>query len=196
MEQLKELIISENLTSFFDHLVTDAKNGSVNFKKHYCSDTLIESATWFDNLLFAVYEANNLTKKEKIHYVVVEQLKENEEWIQFLINQGMNFEIKPDSMNLSGGQTHKVAIARSLLQEAQITVLDEPTSSYDALNTKKLIDCIKKLSKDRLFIVITHDKAMLEASEHSMMFDQGCLVAEGNSDELLKSNHHYQKIFI
>ena len=195
MEDLKTTAHSDNLLSSFQNLEMDEEDDTVHFKKRYSPDSLIVGASWFDNILFSVYEANNLTKKEKIHYALLEQIKANPDWKSFLINQGLQFEIKPDSMNLSGGQTHKVAIARALLQEANITVLDEPTSSYDSLSTSKLIECLQQLSKDRLFIIVTHNVTVLKASDHSIMFDQGSLIAQGDPTQLLDSNTHYKTLF-
>lgn len=63
---------------------------------------------------------------------------------------------KPNT--LSGGQKQRIAIARALIKEAQIIMADEPTGALDSNTGKQVLDTLKKLSKEKLVIVVSHDQ--------------------------------------
>ena len=63
---------------------------------------------------------------------------------------------KPNT--LSGGQKQRIAIARALIKEPQIIMADEPTGALDSNTGKQVLDTLKKLSKEKLVIVVSHDQ--------------------------------------
>jgi len=76
----------------------------------------------------------------------------------FSIKENIFYSVGENGKYLSGGQKQRLGIARSLYNEAELIILDEPTSNLDFQNSKKFFDLIKKLKKDSTFIISTHDE--------------------------------------
>ena len=101
-------------------------------------------------------------------------------------------ELTTDGMGISGGQRQRIALARALLTDAPILILDEATSSLDILTEKKIVDRLMALDKTIIFIV--HRLTIAERSEKVFLLDQGCLKEEGSHEELLKKNGYYSHL--
>jgi ATP-binding cassette, subfamily B, bacterial len=81
--------------------------------------------------------------------------------------------------SLSGGQRRRVAMARALLQDAQVLVLDEPSAGLDVEMTRRLIGPLRRLMADRATLLITHDLELAAAADEVVVLDQGRVVARG-----------------
>ena len=101
-------------------------------------------------------------------------------------------ELTTDGMGISGGQRQRIALARALLTDAPILILDEATSSLDILTEKKIVDRLMAL--DKTIIFIAHRLTIAERSEKVFLLDQGCLKEEGSHEELLKKNGYYSHL--
>jgi ABC-type multidrug transport system fused ATPase/permease subunit len=80
---------------------------------------------------------------------------------------------------LSGGQRQRIAIARLLVQDAPVVVLDEPTASLDPATSRQVIAGLLGLLKSRTVIVVTHDPAVLESADRIVRLEDGRLVDGG-----------------
>lgn len=87
---------------------------------------------------------------------------------------------------LSGGQRQAVAIARALLYDPPVLILDEPTASMDPASESRLLKRLHHVTKDRTTILITHKGSMLALVDKIMLIDRGRLVAFGPRDEIIK----------
>jgi ATP-binding cassette, subfamily B, bacterial len=85
---------------------------------------------------------------------------------------------------LSGGQRRRVAMARALLQDAPVLVLDEPSSGLDAESTRRLIEPLRLLMRDRATLLITHDLELAAVADEIVVLDQGRVVQRGAPAEL------------
>lgn len=95
----------------------------------------------------------------------------------------------------SGGERQRLSIARALLREAKILILDEPSSSLDSASEKEIFKTLQNLSSIMLVIVITHSNEVIESMEHILLFENGKIVFEGNNSQLKMfriSNQPYQ----
>ena len=101
-------------------------------------------------------------------------------------------ELTTDGMGISGGQRQRIALARALLTDAPILILDEATSSLDILTEKKIVDRLMAL--DKTIIFIAHRLTIAERSEKVFLMDQGRLKEEGSHEELLKKNGYYSHL--
>ncbi|WP_459500677.1 ATP-binding cassette domain-containing protein [Bacillus sp. C1] len=76
---------------------------------------------------------------------------------------------------LSGGQKQRVAIARALIKDPEIIIADEPTGALDAASSKVIIDLLRKIAKEKLVIIVTHDKSLIDKDSNSFLLKGGKL---------------------
>jgi ATP-binding cassette subfamily B protein/subfamily B ATP-binding cassette protein MsbA len=95
---------------------------------------------------------------------------------------------------LSGGERQRLSIARALVKDAPILILDEPTSSLDALSEQMVFDALKRLTAGRTTIVIAHRLSTVRDADRILVLDQGRVAAQGRHDELLGSNELYRRM--
>ena len=95
---------------------------------------------------------------------------------------------------LSGGELQKIAIARALLKNASILVLDEPSGAFDVFSQNEFYHIFDEISKDKIVIFITHKLSYLKCMDNIYVIDDGCIVEEGTHDELLRSQGLYKKM--
>jgi ABC-type multidrug transport system fused ATPase/permease subunit len=86
---------------------------------------------------------------------------------------------------LSGGQRQRIAIARALVSDAPVLLLDEPSTGLDAHTKRELVAPLMRLSDDRTTIVISHDLLTTRDADHVVVFDGGRVAERGRHDDLL-----------
>jgi ATP-binding cassette subfamily C protein CydC len=92
-------------------------------------------------------------------------------------------------VKLSGGQARRIAIARALLKDAPILLLDEPTEGVDAPTERSLMAAIDRLMVGRSVLLITHRAVALDRMDEVVVLDHGRVVARGTYRELLQGAH-------
>jgi ABC-type multidrug transport system fused ATPase/permease subunit len=95
---------------------------------------------------------------------------------------------------LSGGERQRLGIARALVKNAPMLILDEPTSSLDALSEAGVFDALRRLRRGRTTIVIAHRLSTIRNATRILVLHEGQLVAQGTHDELLVSNALYRRM--
>jgi subfamily B ATP-binding cassette protein MsbA len=98
-------------------------------------------------------------------------------------------------MQLSGGQRQRLAIARALLKNAPILILDEATSSLDAESERLVQDALEKLMATRTTIVIAHRLSTIRKADRIVVLVNGAIAEEGRHDELLRRNGEYSRLY-
>ncbi|MCB8534877.1 ABC transporter ATP-binding protein, partial [Enterococcus faecalis] len=88
---------------------------------------------------------------------------------------------------LSGGQKQRVAIARALVKDPEIIIADEPTKALDPLAAKKIMTELKKIAKERVVIIVTHDKGLIGENSNVYRIEQGQLKLEEQSKQSSKN---------
>ena len=111
------------------------------------------------------------------------------------ITEGYNTQIGEGGHKLSGGQRQRISIARAVLKDAPILVLDEATSSVDNETEEALQKSLDFISKDRTTIVIAHRLSTIRHSDSIIVLDSGKVVESGTHEELLKNNSQYFKLW-
>ncbi len=96
--------------------------------------------------------------------------------------------------SLSGGERQRLSIARALLKNAPILVLDEPTSSLDALSEEAVFEALRRLRAGRTTIVIAHRLSTIRDADRILVLHDGRIAAEGTHDELLAGNELYRRM--
>jgi ATP-binding cassette subfamily B protein/subfamily B ATP-binding cassette protein MsbA len=95
---------------------------------------------------------------------------------------------------LSGGERQRLSVARAILKDAPILILDEPTSSLDAISEEIVFAALKRLRKGRTTIVIAHRLSTVRDADAILVLDNGRISALGRHDELLKTSQLYRRM--
>lgn len=144
--------------------------------------------TLFNNVAFGLCgtDLQDLTKEEKMK-MVEEACREvyAEEFISKL-PQGYSTLVGESGIKLSGGQRQRIAIARSIIKQPTILILDEATSAIDVRTERIVQQALDRVSKNRTTIVIAHRLSTIKRADKIVVLRKGRLVEEGTHDELVQ----------
>jgi ATP-binding cassette, subfamily C, bacterial LapB len=98
--------------------------------------------------------------------------------------QGYDMELLERGEGLSGGQRQSINLARALLHDPNLLVLDEPTSSMDTATEKSVIDRLKAWAGARTLVMVTHRNTLLELADRVLVMDQGAVMADTTPEKL------------
>jgi ATP-binding cassette subfamily B protein len=112
-----------------------------------------------------------------------------------MLPQGLQTPISERGSSLSGGQRQRVTLARALLADAPILVMDEATSSLDAHSELHIQQALAQLAADRIVITIAHRLQNVVDADVIMVMDEGRVVELGNHAELLNLDGHYARLW-
>jgi len=108
---------------------------------------------------------------------------------------GYNSLVGERGIKLSGGQRQRIAIARAILKQAPILILDEATSSLDSVTEKHIQSGLHNLMAGCTTIVIAHRLSTLAEMDRILVFDKGHIIEDGSHNQLLKTKGHYAKMW-
>ncbi|MFJ5646154.1 ABC transporter ATP-binding protein [Streptomyces sp. NPDC093223] len=108
---------------------------------------------------------------------------------------GYDTSIDPGAARLSGGQLQRIAIARAVLRDAPVLVLDEPTARLDALTARRVIQPLRRLMAGRTTIMITHDLHLAPDADRIVVLDRGRCVEAGTHEDLLARGTAYARLY-
>jgi ATP-binding cassette subfamily B protein/subfamily B ATP-binding cassette protein MsbA len=108
--------------------------------------------------------------------------------------KGYNTEIAEAGGGLSGGERQRLSVARAILKDAPILILDEPTSSLDAISEEIVFAALRRLRAGRTTIVIAHRLSTVRDADRILVLDGGKIAAHGRHEELLKSSQLYRRM--
>lgn len=103
--------------------------------------------------------------------------------------------IEENSVNFSGGQKQRLALARCILRKASVVILDEPTSSLDNESEFIIRKAIEKMLETSTVILITHKLHNIINADQIIIIDQGMIVGKGTHKSLIKKNKNYTKLY-
>ncbi|MCO8303205.1 ABC transporter ATP-binding protein [Streptomyces sp. RKCA744] len=108
--------------------------------------------------------------------------------------EGYDTRIDPHTARLSGGQLQRIAIARAMLRDAPVLVLDEPTTGLDALAARRVVRPLRRLMSGRTTIMITHDLNLAPDADRVLVLDHGRVVETGTHHDLLALGGAYARL--
>ena len=150
-------------------------------------DTFLFQASVFENIAFVDPAAT----EEQVRRAA--RLSGAEEFIDQLPN-GYRTEVGERGLSLSGGQRQRLAIARSILADPRVLILDDATSAVDPTKEHEIRDALGEAMKSRTTIVIAHRPATIALADRVVLIDQGRVAAQGTHTELLASNDRYREV--
>lgn len=100
-----------------------------------------------------------------------------------------------DGVDLSGGQWQRVAIARGFYRDHEMVVLDEPTAAIDPIEETRIYEKFAEISKDKTAVIVTHRLGSAKIADRIIVMNKGCIVEQGNHDELMSVSGVYAKMF-
>lgn len=171
------------------HNIQDFKRGEL--RKLFgmvLQDTWLYGGTIKDNIKYSNPDATDsevieAAKAAHVHH-----------YIKTLSN-GYNAMINEESSNISAGQKQLLTIARVILSNPKILILDEATSSIDTRTEQQIQSAMDNLMKGRTSFIIAHRLSTIKNADLILVMDRGDIVEQGNHEELLEKNGFYAKLY-
>ncbi|MCY7019386.1 ABC transporter ATP-binding protein [Streptococcus sanguinis] len=180
----------------------DVDQGSISLGGHdvrdYSYDSLIRNFSFvFQSVyLFEDTIANNIrfSKPEASQEEVIEAAKKAA-CHDFILSlpDGYDTKIGEGGASLSGGERQRISIARAIIKDAPIIILDEATANVDPENEEALMQAIQALTRDKTIIMIAHRLKTVEHADQILVLDQGRIVEQGKHQDLLAKQGIYSK---
>jgi len=150
-------------------------------------DPVLFSGTIADNLRYGRLDA---TRQE------IEEAARAAHAHEFIsrLPKGYDTEIAEAGGELSGGERQRLSVARAILKNAPILILDEPTSSLDSISEEIVFAALRRLRAGRTTIVIAHRLSTVRDADRILVLDGGQIAAQGRHEELVKSSQLYRRM--
>jgi len=161
-----------------------------NLRRHISlvsQDVFLFNGTVKENILYGRLDATDdeviaAAKAANAHDFILE------------LPDGYNTKVGERGVKLSGGQKQRISIARAILKNAPILILDEATSSVDTQTEKLIQDALNKLKKNRTTIIIAHRLSTIQDADHIIVMKDGYIIERGTHEELLELNGLYSEL--
>jgi ATP-binding cassette subfamily B protein len=150
-------------------------------------DALLFSGTIRENIAFGRSDATD----EQI--IAAARTANADEFIQQLPD-GYETRVAERGTTLSGGQKQRIAIARAILRDTPILILDEPTTGLDAATEEKVMEALERAAVGRTTIVITHGLRPMRFTDRIVVLEHGQIREEGTYTELVRRDGRYVRL--
>lgn len=148
--------------------------------------------------LFATNVENNiLVSVETATKAQVEDVVNQVRLLDYLdsLPKGLETQMEESGQRFSGGERQRIALARILLKNSPVVILDEPTIGLDPYTEKKLLGTVFETLKDKTVLFITHHLIGMERMDEIIFLDKGHITMRGTHEELLQTNERYRKLY-
>jgi len=141
------------------------------------------TCTLRDNLLLAAPDSSDEQLSAALHQVGLEKLLDND--------QGLNAWLGEGGRQLSGGELRRLGLARALLHNGDLLLLDEPTEGLDAETEQHILTLLRDVAKDKTLIMVTHRLHGLSHFDRICVMDSGKIIEQGTHQQLLEKQGRY-----
>ena len=170
------------------HDIRDYKIGDLrNLMGVVSQETILFNDTVFNNIAFGMKDVS----KEQV--IEAAKIANAHEFIMEL-EHGYDTRIGDRGMNLSGGQRQRLSIARAVLKNPPILILDEATSSLDTESERLVQDALAKVMSQRTSIVIAHRLSTIQYADEIVVLQKGQIIERGKHDDLIAFGGVYKKL--
>lgn len=152
-----------------------------------------------DNFLFSDTIKNNISFFKDIYSMEsIEDASRSSLIYESILNFNDEFEtlLGERGVNLSGGQKQRVSIARAIIKDPAILILDDSLSAVDTVTEKQILSNLKTIRNDKTNLIISHRISTIEHADEIIVLDNGQICERGTHDELLKERGLYYEIYI
>lgn len=165
----------------FDSLM---KNFSFVFQRVYLFEDTIANNIRFGEPDASMERVIEAAKKARCHDFIMS------------LPDGYDTVIGEGGASLSGGEKQRISIARAIMKDSPIIILDEATANVDPENEKELTEAIENLTREKTIIMIAHRLKTVRNADQIFVVDKGKIVQKGKHDELIKEDGIYRKFVI
>ena len=151
-------------------------------------DTVLFNDTLYNNLAYGRPSAS----EAEVHHAAAQAHLSD-----FISNlpDGYNTKVGERGLKLSGGEKQRVAIARVLLKNPPLLILDEATSSLDSISEHVILDALNEVSRQRTTLVIAHRLSTIRDADTILVMEQGTIVESGSHNALLEKDGYYARLW-
>ena len=110
--------------------------------------------------------------------------------------EGFNTMLGERGVNLSGGQKQRISIARAVIKDPAVLILDDSLSAVDTITEEKIINNLRNIRKNKTTIIIAHRLSAVEEADEIIVLDDGKIMERGDNEELLKKRGLYHEIYM
>ena len=191
--------LADLISRFYDVKIGEVKIDGENIKNLKIADVRKlmgivnqESILFNDSIFNNILLGNATATKEEVESAA--KVANAHDFILQSEN-GYDTNIGDSGVKLSGGQKQRLSIARAILKNPPILILDEATSSLDTESEKLVQDALNNLMQSRTSIVIAHQLSTIQHADKIIVLHEGKIVEAGTHNELLANNKHYKKLY-
>lgn len=164
-----------------------------DFLRHNTAIVLQDTVLFSDTIENNIRYSNPKASEEELEYAA--RMSNSSRFIDKLPKRYQTF-LKQAGAQLSQGQRQLLTIARAVLADPKILILDEATSSVDTRTEKRIQDAMVRLMENRTSLIIAHRLSTIQDADKIVVMDQGRVVEIGNHEELLEQQGYYYKLYM